>query len=45
MLLQEARKTAVGRIGNPEEIAHVVSYLASPESAFVTGQTVPSNSS
>ncbi|KAL5005095.1 hypothetical protein ScPMuIL_018551 [Solemya velum] len=28
----------MGRLGQPEEIAHMVVYLASDESAFVTGQ-------
>lgn len=38
--LQEAAKTVVGRLGKPEEIASLVSYLASAESEFTTGQTV-----
>ena len=29
----------MGRIGTPEEIAHLAVWLASDESAFVTGQT------
>jgi NAD(P)-dependent dehydrogenase (short-subunit alcohol dehydrogenase family) len=32
--------TTAGRFGEPEEIAELVVYLASPESAFVTGQII-----
>jgi 3-oxoacyl-[acyl-carrier protein] reductase len=30
----------VGRVGNPEDIAHVVAFLASPESGFITAQVI-----
>ena len=30
----------MGRIGRPEEIAHLAVYLASDESAFLTGQAI-----
>ncbi|KAJ3573807.1 hypothetical protein NP233_g2196 [Leucocoprinus birnbaumii] len=40
---REAGKTVVGRPGKPEEIAHIVSYLASDGSAFTTGQTISVN--
>jgi len=33
----------VGRLGQPEEIAEVVAFLASPTSAYVTGQTIHVN--
>jgi 3-oxoacyl-[acyl-carrier protein] reductase len=33
----------LGRIGEPEEIASVVAYLASPESGYVTGQVLHVN--
>ena len=33
----------LGRIGEPEEIASVVAYLASPEASYVTGQVLHVN--
>jgi 3-oxoacyl-[acyl-carrier protein] reductase len=30
----------LGRLGEPEEIAHAVAYLASPEAGYVTGQVL-----
>lgn len=35
-----ADATAVGRLGSPEDVAHVIAYLASPAGAFVTGQII-----
>ncbi|MGH1464858.1 MAG: SDR family NAD(P)-dependent oxidoreductase [Cognatishimia sp.] len=35
-----AERTPVGRWGQAEEIAHAVSFLASPKSGFVTGTTL-----
>lgn len=33
-------QTPLGRIGEPEEIANVIRFLASEESSFITGQTI-----
>jgi 3-oxoacyl-[acyl-carrier protein] reductase len=48
-VLNEAQRTAilgrvpVGRLGTGEEVAACVAFLASPEAAYVTGQTVHVN--
>ncbi|KAL0958475.1 hypothetical protein HGRIS_000614 [Hohenbuehelia grisea] len=39
----EASMTALKRVGSPEEIANIVSFLASKESSYITGQSVSSN--
>ena len=39
-LRDEAANTPVRRLGTPEDIAAVIAWLASDESAFVTGETI-----
>lgn len=39
-LLDEAERTPLRRLGTPEDIASVVAWLVSDESAFVTGETI-----
>ncbi|MBI2866250.1 MAG: 3-oxoacyl-[acyl-carrier-protein] reductase [Chloroflexi bacterium] len=31
----------VGQLGAPEDVAHAVAFLASPEAAYITGQVLP----
>ncbi len=33
----------VGRLGEPEEIARIVVFLASDEAGFITGSTITAN--
>ncbi len=39
-LEQIVRRTPVGRLGEPEDVAAAVLFLASPEAAFITGQVL-----
>ena len=36
-------RTALGRLGSVEDIAHAVAFLASPEAAYITGETLHVN--
>jgi 3-oxoacyl-[acyl-carrier protein] reductase len=37
---ERAKGIAVGRVGVPEDVAHVVAFLAAEESSFVSGQVI-----
>src|SRR5918996_567451 len=39
-LAQRAAETAVGRVGEPSELAHLVAFLASSRSSYITGTTM-----
>ena len=39
-LAQRAAETAVGRVGEPKELAHLVAFLASGKSSYITGTTI-----
>ena len=41
MLEEWGKKFALGRSGEPEDIAGLVSFLASPDAAWMTGATIP----
>lgn len=40
---ERAAKIPVGRMGDPQEVADLCAYLASPKSAFITGQSIHIN--
>lgn len=40
---QREEKVPVGRVGQPEEIASVVSFLVGPDASYLTGQTLHVN--
>jgi 3-oxoacyl-[acyl-carrier protein] reductase len=39
-LAERAAETAVGRIGDPKELAYLVAFLASTRSSYITGSTL-----
>jgi 3-oxoacyl-[acyl-carrier protein] reductase len=41
VLAEYEKQIPIGRVGRPEDVAHVVLFLACEESGYVTGQTVP----
>jgi 3-oxoacyl-(acyl-carrier-protein) reductase len=43
VLDQVRAMTPVGRLGNPEEVADAVAFLASPRSGYITGQVLSVN--
>jgi NAD(P)-dependent dehydrogenase (short-subunit alcohol dehydrogenase family) len=42
-LAKVVARIPVGRLGEPDEVARVVEFLADPESAYITGQVYAVN--
>jgi len=40
LLKSISERSMVGRVGDPEDIAHAVAFLAAPESGFITAQVI-----
>ncbi|MEE3005167.1 MAG: SDR family oxidoreductase, partial [Chloroflexota bacterium] len=38
-LADRAKETAVGRVGDPAELAHLVAFMASSKATYITGTT------
>jgi 3-oxoacyl-[acyl-carrier protein] reductase len=41
VLAEYEKQIPLGRIGHPEDVANAVLFFASPESGYITGQTLP----
>src|SRR5207302_11060632 len=41
VMAEYEKQIPVGRVGRPEDVANAVLFLASEESGYITGQTLP----